>query len=203
MPSPAAPLAPWDMQPSETAKAYQAFQTYRDMGAGRSLEKLGQFFGKTKAAMEQWSVKHGWAERVRAFDAEAARRASEKSLNEHAEVRTRQAGLGRMMQARGAQRIGQLDPSTLEAKEARMLAVEGARMEREALGMGGATVAIDAAIEQVVTIVYRDETDTIAGRPSSDHARAASGNPGQSNPIQRPGLWAAVREKHGKRAASG
>jgi hypothetical protein len=134
-PAPAAPLHPWDIRDDETARAYAAFAVYRDMGPDRSLERLGRDLGKTKAAMEQWSVKHGWQDRVRSFDAEAARRAAVKSLNDHTEVRTRQAQLGRMMQARGAQRIGQLDPSTLEAKEARALAVEGAKMEREALGM--------------------------------------------------------------------
>lgn len=148
MTAPAAPLAPWDMQPDETARAYQAFQAYRDAGAGRSLEKIAQDGIKAVSTLRTWSVKHRWAERVRAFDAEAARRASEKSLNEHAEVRTRQAGLGRMMQARGAQRIGQLDPSTLEAKEARMLAVEGARMEREALGMG-TTIDVTSGGEKI------------------------------------------------------
>ncbi len=131
-----APLHPWDIQPGETARAYQAFAIYRDMGPERSLAKAGQKLGKNLTTITGWSTKYGWVERAAAFDAEAARRATAKSLDDHAEVRARQAQLGRLMQARGAQRIGQLDPSTLEAKEARMLASDGARIERDALGLG-------------------------------------------------------------------
>lgn len=135
MTRPAPAPHPWDLQPGETSLAYQAFQCYRDMGPGRTLKRVSEALGKSEAFLSRWSFRNGWVARAESFDAEAARIASARSLNDHAEVRARQAGLGRMMQARGAQRIGQLDPAVLEAKEARMLAVEGAKMEREALGL--------------------------------------------------------------------
>lgn len=166
MTTPAAPLAPWDMRPDESAKAYQAFAVYRDMGVGRTLEKLGQNLGKTKAAMEQWSVKHGWAERVRAFDAEAARRAAAKSLNDHAEVRARQAQLGRVLQAKGAERMAKLDPLELAPAEAIRAVDMGAKIERDALGIdqrvevtGAAGGPIRYVIEVVEGVDDADDDD--------------------------------------------
>lgn len=173
-------LHPWNMRETETARAYQAFERYRDMGAGRSLDRVHrEFTGSSPLdVLKQWSTRHDWTERVRAFDAEAARIASARSLNDHTEVRTRQAQLGRMMQARGAQRIGQLDPSTLEAKEARALAVEGAKMEREALGLAQkheVTGAGGGPVEQVTRVVFEwsdandiPPDDTDAGDSDAD-----------------------------------
>lgn len=72
---------PWEKQPGETAKAYQAFCVYRDLGAGRSLSiayertgkgrsKTGERSGKTEAPRlwERWSSKYQWVERSQAYD---------------------------------------------------------------------------------------------------------------------------------------
>lgn len=162
MPKPAHAPHPWNMRSDETARAFQAFEFYRDMGAGRSLERVNQesTVHPPINSLKAWSTKHDWPARAAAFDAEAARIASARSLNEHAEVRARQAGLGRMMQAKGGQRVGTLDPATLEAKEARMLLVEGAKMEREALGLAAKMdVAVTGAgggpVETVTEIIIR------------------------------------------------
>lgn len=77
---------PWEQQPGETAKAYQAFCVYRDLGAGRSLSiayestgkgrsKTGERSGKTEAPRlwERWSSKYKWVERSQAYDAHIAR----------------------------------------------------------------------------------------------------------------------------------
>lgn len=147
------------MRDDETARAYRAFEIYRDMGPGRSLERLAQNLGKTKAAMEQWSVKHGWGERVRAFDAEAARRASAKSLNDHAEVRARQAQLGRMLQAKGAERIAKLNPLEFAPAEAVKTIVDGAKLEREAVGIVPGVSLTGADGEPLIIAILKASVD--------------------------------------------
>lgn len=58
----------WERQAFDTNTSFEAFRVYRDMGASRSLEKLSQTLGKTKANYEQMSTKNRWQERVSAYD---------------------------------------------------------------------------------------------------------------------------------------
>lgn len=58
--------------PDETAKAYSARVEYLTMGAGRSLDKLRQKYGKTTSSytrqLEDWSAKYGWQKSVSDYD---------------------------------------------------------------------------------------------------------------------------------------
>ena len=75
----------WERQEGESARAYEAFSLYRDMGASRSLAKVGQMLGKSRALMERWSVQHGWVDRVEALEArdEMLRR---EAIDEHVQA---------------------------------------------------------------------------------------------------------------------
>ncbi len=59
----------WERQEGESSKAFEAFATYRDLGAQRSLAKVGQILGKSTALMERWSRQHDWVARVEALEA--------------------------------------------------------------------------------------------------------------------------------------
>jgi len=59
---------PWERQPDEKSNAYRAFELYRDMGAGRSLAKVGKQLGISRQAVEKMSVRHRWVPRTVAFD---------------------------------------------------------------------------------------------------------------------------------------
>lgn len=62
-------MNPWDQQPNESSKAFERFALYRDMGAGRSLRKLGRDLVISPSTLAEISKKHNWQERVLAFDA--------------------------------------------------------------------------------------------------------------------------------------
>lgn len=78
--------ASWQKQPTESAIAFNAFKTYRDMGASRTLEKTREKLGKVSGYMrvlEVWSSTHGWVERAAAYDThmdELAQAALEKRI---------------------------------------------------------------------------------------------------------------------------
>lgn len=55
---------PFEQKPDESAKAFEAFTVYLNMGAKRSLEAVGRHLGKSKALMERWSKRHNWVMRV-------------------------------------------------------------------------------------------------------------------------------------------
>ena len=66
--SPVAAEGIWCRQPGETARAYAAFCSYRELGEGRSLVKVGQKQGKKRALVETWSTRHDWVARAHAWD---------------------------------------------------------------------------------------------------------------------------------------
>ena len=49
-------------------RAYAAFCSYRELGEGRSLVKVGQKQGKKRALVETWSTRHDWVARAHAWD---------------------------------------------------------------------------------------------------------------------------------------
>lgn len=61
-------LDPWDRQPRESSKAYEAFVIYRDMGADRTTRSTAEALTKSETLIKEWSSKHGWVERAAAWD---------------------------------------------------------------------------------------------------------------------------------------
>jgi len=59
-------MLPFEQQPKESARAFEAFSTYLNMGPDRSLAKVGQKLGKCTVVIEKWSAKFDWPARVQA-----------------------------------------------------------------------------------------------------------------------------------------
>ena len=64
---------PWERQPNESERAFEAFTVYRDMGAERSYAKSGKKLGKSKTIIERWGRVYRWAERIEAWTDEQDR----------------------------------------------------------------------------------------------------------------------------------
>lgn len=67
MPEPVPPK-PWERQPAETSKAYEAFCIYRDMGAKRSVQGTATALAKSVQVIKVWSSKFDWVARTVAWD---------------------------------------------------------------------------------------------------------------------------------------
>lgn len=73
---PGQPPLPWERQPGETAKAFQAFRAYRDLYPPRDRSVLAayrQAKGKPHARRaagiwNRWCAEHAWVERAHAYD---------------------------------------------------------------------------------------------------------------------------------------
>lgn len=126
---------PWNMRPDESAKAYQAFEVYRDMGAGRTLERTSQDATVVLPTLKRWSVSFDWQARVRAFDEAAAAKAADRALEDAATVRARQAQHAKAIQLRAMQKIASMDPGDMSMGEATRAWQVGAEAERKALGI--------------------------------------------------------------------
>jgi hypothetical protein len=58
----------WDRAPGESAKAFNAFSCFRDMGPERSCSKVAQRLQKSGTLMRRWSLQFNWVARALAFD---------------------------------------------------------------------------------------------------------------------------------------
>lgn len=151
---------PWNMRPDESAKAYQAFEAYRDMGADRSLARLSQDHGKSIATVTEWSTRHDWQARVRAFDEAAAAKAADRALEDAAAVRARQAAHAKAIQLRAMQKIATMDPGDMSMAEATRAWQVGAEAERKALGIAE---VVEHSGETVHRIIIEEVDDWRAG----------------------------------------
>lgn len=133
----------WERQPDETAKAFQAFAMYRDLGPGkRSLAEVGRQLGKSKALMDRWSVRHQWVNRVTEFDAEQDRKKLLEVEELRKEMAERHARIGQQMLNAVAKRlvgtedgkVDPIDPNILTPTELARITEVASRLERLARG---------------------------------------------------------------------
>lgn len=79
-------IRPWDRQPGESAKAYEAFATYRDLGLHRTVAQVSDALGKSASVLTKWSSVHNWVPRVAAWDSMPSRKLEEAVGDAYAEM---------------------------------------------------------------------------------------------------------------------
>lgn len=83
----------WDQQENESAKAFERFCLYRDMGAGRSLRKLAADLELNTSTLAEISTKNKWQERVAAFDVYIDRASQHNQIVQVKAMKRRQIAL--------------------------------------------------------------------------------------------------------------
>lgn len=138
----------WDIQHDESSRAYEAFAVYRDLGPERSLVKAAQKLGKNVTTITQWSTRHDWVARVRAFDEYVASRTADKAVESAASIRARQAKHAQAIQLRAMQKFATVTPDGMSVGEATRAFQVGAEVERKVMG-----------IDEKVIVLRRDEVE--------------------------------------------
>lgn len=64
---------PWEKQKGESAKAFEAFQLFRDMGPARTVQAVARQLGKSASLLYRWKGEWEWQERVEKYDNEQDR----------------------------------------------------------------------------------------------------------------------------------
>lgn len=103
-------IQPWERQNGETPKQFEAFVVYRDMGEERSLAKVGNALGKSKALMERWSSANNWVERAGAWDNEQDRILRQQQLKDIKKMRERHAKIAEAGLIKAAQALKNMNP---------------------------------------------------------------------------------------------
>lgn len=165
----------WDKQESETNRAYNAFLTYRNMGALRSLRKAAAEFYNVVSISKQnqfliWSSKHNWVSRCSDFDIEEERLRIEQKRKDIAEMDRRQAKDGMEMSKIGMYNIklhatddppkdkhGKTIKPKIAVPESTRLFTEGIKAERLARGEVTEISGHKGEIKTVIEVRYEDE----------------------------------------------
>lgn len=160
---PKRPDNPWERQPDEGDAAWEAFRTYRDMGATRSTAKVAQQLSKSKQLMDRWSGAHAWVVRARGYDGHVDR----EWLLEQRDLRRRAAKRNSSAAALAMQKFGQwvvaldIDDKRLQPGDMVRLAQAAVAIERVALGMDVPTSSLPGQGSHV-------DPEAIAGMSDED-----------------------------------
>lgn len=122
--------APWEQQPGESAKAFQAFAAYRDMGVERSNAKVAQLLGKSKTLIDRWSSAWKWVERVRSYDREMDKQAHARAVQGVRRMTDRHIRIAMQLQHKALGALEQLDVATLSPKMQLAFLTKATEIER-------------------------------------------------------------------------
>ena len=130
----------WELQPEETARAFEAFCLYRDMGPSRSIAKVGKELGKNRVTLEDWSAKYDWVKRAAAWDAEVDRIARQEQVKAIKKMRDRHAKLASDLLDTVEQEIANLKPGTMTPNEIARITEVATKLERISRGDVGEVI---------------------------------------------------------------
>lgn len=108
---------PWERQKGESAQAFEAFSTYLEMGADRSIRAVGQKLDKSRQQIGKWSSTWNWQERVRAYDNELEKEARRKAVADRKNMVDRHIGIAMQLQKKALQALKDLSVEDMTPKD--------------------------------------------------------------------------------------
>ena len=156
-------IAPWEQQPGESAKAFEAFAIYRDMGVERSVRKVTQRLNKSLTLIGKWSSRYNWPERARAYDRDLDRQAHAQAVRDVRSMTNRHIRIAMQLQAKALEALEQLNVATLSPKMQLAFLAKATEIERmnrlSAAGMDDGGQQRDGAEGIEVVIEGEDDVD--------------------------------------------
>lgn len=156
-------IAPWEQQPGESAKAFEAFAIYRDMSAERSVRKVTQRLNKSLTLIGKWSSRYNWPERARAYDRDLDRQAHAQAVRDVRSMTNRHIRIAMQLQAKALEALEQLNVATLSPKMQLAFLAKATEIERmnrlSAAGMDDSGQQRDGAEGIEVVIEGEDDVD--------------------------------------------
>ena len=132
---------PWERQPDEGLKPYDAFCIYRDMETQqRSVRKVGEQLGKSLTLVGRWSSKFSWVERAKAWDDEQDRRARDAQITEIKEMRKKHVKIAEAMLVKAAKALARLPEDEINAMDISRMVDTASKLERISRGDTGEVI---------------------------------------------------------------
>ena len=122
---------PWERQPKESLKAYEAFKKYLDLGDERSIRRVAEELHKSYPLIGRWSRTWNWVNRSREYDNELRRQDLKAKKKEILKMQERQLGIAMLLQKKGTEALSKINLDEMYAKDIAKFIIEGAKLERE------------------------------------------------------------------------
>lgn len=130
----------------ESARAFEAFSHYRDLGASRSTAKVAQELGKAESLMDRWSADWSWVKRAAAWDEEQDHIWRAAVSARQAEMARRHVDIARRVQEKLVQRLDTLTVDEIGIREVARLLDVAVKIERQAMGVENSKTPVEVAI---------------------------------------------------------
>lgn len=131
---------PWERRDGESAKAYEAFCVYRDLGTQRSIRSVCQKLDKSRQLLSTWSAKYEWVSRCAAWDAEQDRIARQAQIDEIKKMRKRHADLASAMLIKAARALQRIPDDEIKAGDISRMVDTASKLERISRGDVGEVI---------------------------------------------------------------
>lgn len=131
---------PWERQQGESAKAFEAFCIYRDMGYERAQRKVAKELGKSNALISRWSSKYEWTKRCAAWDTEQDRLNRIQQQKDIAKMRKTHAAIASSMLVKAAQALQKMQPEDIKPQDVARMVDIASKLERISRGDVGEVV---------------------------------------------------------------
>lgn len=133
----------WDRKKHESARAYQAFIVYREMGAERSYTRVAQELRKSRTLIQRWGVAWTWVERVADWDAYLLRQADAAKVQAIKDANERHVNLAQTLLVRVAARLEAMTENALEMELRDLPRWLDTAIKIERLGLGMSTQLVE------------------------------------------------------------
>ncbi len=136
---------PWERQPNETPRAFDAFTKYRDLEPyDRSAAKVADMIGKSASNIEQLCTRNNWVERVAEWDNEQDRIKREAAQKEQVmaikKMRELHTKVAEKMINKANEALDQISPDEIKPSDITKLIDIGAKLERISRGDVGEVI---------------------------------------------------------------
>ena len=147
---------PWERQEGESAKAFEAFNVYLEMGADRSVRAVGQKCSKSVSLIMRWSATYGWVERAAAYDDDLQRKAHAQAAKKARKMTDRHINIALKMQEKALMALEQMDPADIDPKNLIAMLREATKLEQEMR-----TAAVDERRAAIADVEDTGEADDV------------------------------------------
>lgn len=131
---------PWELQKGETIKQFEAFCVYRDMGKGRSLQKVAAQLSKSETLIKRWSAKNNWLNRTAAWEDEQDRLIRIELTRDIGAMRKRHTDLASAMLIKAARALQKIPDDEIKASDISRMVETATKLERISRGDVGEVI---------------------------------------------------------------
>ena len=133
----------WERQKGESSRAFEAFGIYRDMGPGRSTQKVAGKLAKSWTIIRRWATQWNWVVRATQYDDHLDAEFRVENAKQLKAARKRHINIARRIQTKVMARLRNMEPDEINAQNMALLLKTATDIELRALGDPTASVAID------------------------------------------------------------